>query len=393
VKNQYFGDEKDYLTYGLLRTLARVSGLPIGVAWMLTPDAPDGNGELRAYLDHPAKWQAHDPALFEQLSQVVHHGRSVALAGRFNLIPGACYFGEQVPRLTIDRSAYFQRLFTALQACPLLFLDPDNGLETRSVSRGQQRSPQHVYWDEIEEAFVRRGHSLLVFQHFPRRSREEYLEEQAQQFIRHLAAPEVTWFQTTQVAFFLIARPEHRLALQAAAEEVSTQWSARIKPGARPQSPLAAQSLPDGAASPQTSVAPLPHLVPAPSGLNLSLLRERLAVCRLAPDAPLPGWAGEEFTAITRTPQELSIVCAQEHVPHDIQAERGWRALMVDGPLDFGLTGILASLASPLAAIGISIFALSTYDTDYLLIKEDRLEQAIDCLRSAGHHLNNRESS
>jgi uncharacterized protein len=387
MKNQYFGDEKDYLTYGLLRTLARVSGLSIGVAWMLTPDVPDGNGELRAYLDRPSQWQAHDSALFEQLSQVVHHGRSVALASRFNLIPEACYFDEQVPLRTIERSAYFQRLFTALQACPLLFLDPDNGLETRSARRGQQRSPQHVYWDEIEEAFVRRGHSLLVFQHFPRRSREEYLEEQAQQYMRHLDAPLVTWFQTTQVAFFLIARPEHRLALQAAAEAVRAQWSARIKPGTHPIEPVVELASPTGPA------APLPDPIPVPGGLHLSLLRERLAVCRLAPDAPLPGWAGGEFTSITRTPQELSIVCAQARVPQNIQAERGWRALKVDGTLDFGLTGILASLASPLAAAGISIFALSTFDTDYLLIKEDRLDQAIDSLRSAGHHLNNQEPS
>jgi hypothetical protein len=119
--------------------------------------------------------------------------------------------------------------------------------------------------------------------------------------------------------------------------------------------------------------------------LPLTILPGRLAVCRLAPDAAVPSWVNGPLTAITRTPEELSIVCAQERVPPGIQAEAGWRALKVAGPLDFGLTGILASLAGPLAAAGISIFALSTYDTDYLLVKEENLEQAERTLRAAGH--------
>ena len=121
--------------------------------------------------------------------------------------------------------------------------------------------------------------------------------------------------------------------------------------------------------------------------LHLTLLDERLAVCRLSPDEPPPPWASGELTAVIRTVHELSIVCANERVPPDVRAERGWRALMVAGPLDFGLTGILAALAGPLAEAGISIFALSTYDTDYLLVKEENLARALDVLREAGHDL------
>lgn len=119
--------------------------------------------------------------------------------------------------------------------------------------------------------------------------------------------------------------------------------------------------------------------------LTLTLLPDTFAVCRLAPTAPIPAWADAgHFTAITRTPDELSIVCRQDHVPDDITAERDWRCLKVAGPLDFALTGILAALAAPLAHAGISIFALSTYATDYLLVKETSIAQAVTVLRDAG---------
>jgi hypothetical protein len=119
--------------------------------------------------------------------------------------------------------------------------------------------------------------------------------------------------------------------------------------------------------------------------LTLTLLPDTFAVCQLAPTAPIPAWADAgHFTAITRTADELSIVCRQEHIPDDITAERGWRCLKVAGPLDFALTGILAALAAPLAQAGISIFALSTYATDYLLVKEASIAQAMTVLRDAG---------
>ena len=123
-------------------------------------------------------------------------------------------------------------------------------------------------------------------------------------------------------------------------------------------------------------------------GLILCVLPDRLAVCRLAADAELPDWAQPgDLLSITRTRQELSIVCAERWAPPEVVAERGWRALQVQGPLDFTLVGVLASLAQPLAQAGISLFALSTFDTDYLLVKEAALERASAALRLAGHTL------
>lgn len=90
---------------------------------------------------------------------------------------------------------------------------------------------------------------------------------------------------------------------------------------------------------------------------------------------------------MTRTPEELSVVCSEEHVPEGVEAERGWRAFGLEGPLDFSIVGVLASVASPLAAAGISIFAVSTYDTDYVLVKGALLETATAALRKAGHEV------
>jgi len=121
---------------------------------------------------------------------------------------------------------------------------------------------------------------------------------------------------------------------------------------------------------------------------KLTIMGDTLAICRLDRDAPLPEWAQRSsFFSCTRTHSELSIVCSQKDVPIYVLCEKGWRCLKVEGPLDFSLTGILASLVTPLAKVGISIFAISTYDTDYLLVKEEQLGLAIRVLKQSGHHI------
>ena len=121
--------------------------------------------------------------------------------------------------------------------------------------------------------------------------------------------------------------------------------------------------------------------------LSLRLWRGRYAVCRVPPRAPVPPWAAGagEFTSVTRTREETSVVCAEDAVPPGIPCAAGWRILEVAGPLDFEQTGILASVASPLAHAGVSIFTVSTYGTDYVLIGEPQLDTALQPLRAAGH--------
>lgn len=121
---------------------------------------------------------------------------------------------------------------------------------------------------------------------------------------------------------------------------------------------------------------------------SLELLPGRFAVCRLAADAAVPAWAmAAAFSSVTRTHDELSIVCEEDRVPVDAKREGGWRCLKLEGPLDLSLTGVLASLLRPLADAGVPIFALSTYDTDYVLVRDGQLEDAIAALRQAGHRV------
>jgi hypothetical protein len=122
--------------------------------------------------------------------------------------------------------------------------------------------------------------------------------------------------------------------------------------------------------------------------LKYRVLPTRLAVCRLAADSLVPPWATRgEFFSVTRTDEELSIVCAQDvYVEHSgAQVERGWLALKLEGPFPLSLTGVLASFVEPLAASRIAVFAIATFDTDYVLIRRESLADAVRALANAGH--------
>lgn len=121
--------------------------------------------------------------------------------------------------------------------------------------------------------------------------------------------------------------------------------------------------------------------------MRLTLFPNRLAVARLAADAVIPQWPRGTFVSITRTPDELSIVCDEDAVPEDVQAERGWRALQLHGPIPFETTGVAAALTAPLAEKRISVFLVSTFDTDWLLVKDSALDRAVDVLRDAGYEI------
>jgi hypothetical protein len=120
--------------------------------------------------------------------------------------------------------------------------------------------------------------------------------------------------------------------------------------------------------------------------LTLMVLPGTFAVCRLPAGAAVPPWApAGDFTSATRTGSELSLVCPSAAVPEGVRCERGWRCLTVRGTLDFALVGVLASLLVPLAGAGVSVFAVSSFDTDHLLVREADLVRAALALRAAGH--------
>ena len=122
--------------------------------------------------------------------------------------------------------------------------------------------------------------------------------------------------------------------------------------------------------------------------MRIEVLQGSFAIARLDPTESVPEWSSwGDLLSITRTREELSIVCEAAQVPPDVRCHRGWRALKVEGPLDFAMVGVLAALAEPLARASVPIFVISTFDTDYVLIGETDLERAIAALRGAGHQV------
>jgi len=120
--------------------------------------------------------------------------------------------------------------------------------------------------------------------------------------------------------------------------------------------------------------------------MKLSLLKGKFAICRLEKSAPIPEWLKEStFFTVSRTFDELSFVCSQESIPECISCDKEWRCFQVEGPLPFNETGILASLTAPLANAKIPIFVFSTYDTDYIMVKDADLDKAVRTLSAERH--------
>ena len=117
---------------------------------------------------------------------------------------------------------------------------------------------------------------------------------------------------------------------------------------------------------------------------NLEILPGAYVICRLNPEEPIPKWLRGELVSVTRTSEELSVVCSAEGVPHDVQRESGWRCLRVIGKLDFSLVGVIARITTVLADEGLSVLTLSTFNTDYFLVRETDLQRAVHALRNAG---------
>ena len=127
--------------------------------------------------------------------------------------------------------------------------------------------------------------------------------------------------------------------------------------------------------------------------LTMKLLNEKFGVCRLNKNEPIPDWVkNSDFYSITKTSDELSILCYQDSIPNNIKCEKDWRTLKVEGTLDFSLIGIISSISTILALKRISIFAVSTYDTDYILVKNKDIDNAILALSNARYEVINQEN-
>lgn len=233
MKNQYFGDINDYLKYGLLRCLGRVGEFKTTVCWMLTPDDAGGDGGKLAYLLQPERWEERDPALYRFLQQTLLTGfleqgkRDLKKIEEADLLGACSYHSEIIPDNGDKRSHYMNTLGRIAVDSELLFFDPDNGMQVDSVAPGARNSSKYLYWSEVNRWFSR-GCSLLIYQHFPRKQREEFMEQTARSFLGNTGAPVVWTFRTPYVAFFLVSQSAHQARFKACVEEVDAKWEQTI---------------------------------------------------------------------------------------------------------------------------------------------------------------------
>jgi hypothetical protein len=230
MKNQYFGDINDYRKYGLLRCLSGRGAIKTAVHWMLTPDDGRSDGSRTSYLSQPEDWRLHDPLLFDHLEDVVlHRGlRDVAEIENSRILPSCSFFSELVPDDRESRSLCHDGALDSARGCDLVFFDPDNGIEVKSKPYGRKDSCKYLYWCEIGD-FWKAGHSLLIYQHFPRVKRDPFIVGKSRQLMDKTGAPEVISFRTSHVVFILVPQVEHRDIFRDRSEVVAQCWGSEIR--------------------------------------------------------------------------------------------------------------------------------------------------------------------
>lgn len=210
MKNQYFGDINDYKKYSLIRHLSRWGQLKTVVCWLLTGDDKRQDGNNIQYLQQPNKWRKYDTNLYELLKQnvSVRGVRDVKVIEKSGLIANCSFFSKFLEDNMESRDEYFSEFLKFAEGSDLVFFDPDNGLEVKSIPRGKKNSSKYLYWNEVQASFEA-GHSVLIYQHFPRMDRESYIDNLVQHFRAITEAKRIFYYKTRHVVFFLLAQLKH----------------------------------------------------------------------------------------------------------------------------------------------------------------------------------------
>ncbi|HEY3308246.1 MAG TPA: hypothetical protein VGJ93_07300 [Desulfuromonadaceae bacterium] len=235
MKNQYVADINDYRKYGLLRILSGSGKIRTGVCWMLTPDDNRTDGQFTRYLNLPEQWKQYDSSLFEHLADCIRDGqRHVSRIESAGVLQNAIYHCNLLSDIPEERSRYFKDMHERLQGVDLMFFDPDNGLEIKSRPYGRKQSSKFLYWHELTHAFSA-GKSILLYQHFIRENREQFITRLSSELCRRLDVPEVISFRTPHVVFFLVSQPEHAQLFEERTAVVAEQWGKQIHVSAHRQ--------------------------------------------------------------------------------------------------------------------------------------------------------------
>ncbi len=234
MKNKYFGDVNDYKKYGLLRALTGYGEMKTTVCWVLTEDDDGSDGRRIGYLAQPEEWRDHDPAVFDHLQvQVMQRRiRSVDAIENADVLPNCRFYSPLVSDDVGARQHYFSEFLKFAKGSQLVFFDPDNGLEVKSVPWGRKNSSKYIYWDEVKAAY-KAGHSLLIYQHLPRKPRKPFIRQLADKFRAATGVRRVLSYCTSHVVFFLLPQADHEEHFREQSDVVAEAWGDKIRVEAR----------------------------------------------------------------------------------------------------------------------------------------------------------------
>jgi len=232
MKNQYVGDISDFHKYSLLRALSGDGKIRTGVCWMLTPNDTRNDGQFIDYLDAPQTWRAYAPEIFDGLAACVREpsGRNVERIEAAGILPNTLFYSAVLSDAATERRLYFEEMQSQFRNTDLVFFDPDNGLEIKSRPIGRTNSNKFLYWPELVNTYVA-GHSVLVYQHFIREQRDQFIGRIAAEVLKRTGASEVLTFRTSKVSFFLASQPKHMEHFERQAAQIAQIWEKHIQIG------------------------------------------------------------------------------------------------------------------------------------------------------------------
>ena len=210
LKEQYIGDVSDYRKYALLRLLSELANIRITVAWMLTSPDDRTDGNKRQYLGQPNLWRYFDPSLYDEISEIMDRKTDPKIEDveALQSLKFLNFFNKNIEDKHQARIEYFDQLKIFSSKSDLVFFDPDNGLEIKSIRKGKKNSSKYLYKDELID-FYDCGHSILLYQHYPRIARSSF-ENCLCVELAALCDQAVIWvFKTSHVLFLLMVHPSH----------------------------------------------------------------------------------------------------------------------------------------------------------------------------------------
>jgi len=229
LKNQYFGDVNDYRKYGLLRILMDNGKLNTGVCWMLTPDDGRTDGKFIQYFDDSARWRQYDPDLFDYLEDCVkvEQTRKVNRLSNASILPSTNFYSEILFDAIDKQNIYFSEMLRQFKDRDLIFFDPDNEMEIKSKKFGQKNSCKFLFWDHLVQAY-KENHSVLVYQHFNREKRDEFIIHLAGEMNNKTGSSQVYSFRTSNVVFFLASQVNHTNYFEQQIKRIHDIWGSQI---------------------------------------------------------------------------------------------------------------------------------------------------------------------